>query len=60
MTKKRLAEIGGAIFVIYFAMGLILSIYFDYELISEKGFWAYLWRGDDHGMYHILLWPFYI
>jgi len=62
MLKKRFAEIAVSIFVIYFLIGFILSFYFDYELISEYGFWNWFWYGrDEHSaFYEIIFWPFYI
>ena len=56
----KIKTIGYWVLIVYMFLGVSLSFYMDYELISEKGFWAYLWLGDDHGMYNILLWPFYI
>jgi hypothetical protein len=66
MTKDKLSDVllkvGGLIIVLYFVIGFILNFYFDYERISEYGFWNWFWYGRDaySAAYEIIFWPFYL
>jgi hypothetical protein len=58
--KNQMNFILAIAIMIYMLIGIFYSIYLNFELISEKGIIAFLFRGDEIGILQIIFWPFYL
>jgi hypothetical protein len=62
--KKYMIKTGIILGFLYFFAGLIMQIVFDYQDISEEGFWNWLLWGRNTSafdyFFRTVFWPFYL
>jgi len=61
MTPKDIILLIGSILSgIYGCIGACYAIYFNYIVLKEDGFWAWLILGEIIATFKGFLWPFYM